>query len=75
MRFRAEFEMDEADCSFCPFFMRAGNEEAFCNLADVRGEPQHMASIAVRGWERTLVVQAFPMPIDCPLVPVIEEEK
>lgn len=66
IRFRAEFYMREADCSFCPFFMRQGNELATCMLAEHRDEPSLMVSIEVPGRAGS-VVQAFPMPIDCPL--------
>jgi hypothetical protein len=68
MRFRAEFDMERADCSWCPFFHRTSNDGAECNLAWARDEPTFMQGILTPSESRcTDVVVMFPMPIDCPL--------
>ena len=65
MRFRAEFDMPESDCSFCPCFIREGNDLATCRLADVRDEPQFISGILVPG--KYGDTMTFPVPLDCPL--------
>ena len=65
MRFRAEFDIPENDCSFCPCFRRESNECATCTLAVTRDEPSYMSSVMVP--YHGMYVQAFPIPLDCPL--------
>ena len=63
MRFRAEFDMEVSDCSWCPCFE---NDEdsggGICRLSEIRGEPEHMDSILTS--DRKI---RYPIPIDCPL--------
>jgi len=66
MRYRAEFDMPDNDCSFCPCFARESNDTASCMLSYVRGEPCAMDGILVPDGRRNVVV-TFPIPCDCPL--------
>lgn len=66
MRFKAEFNMDEANCRLCPFFLRRTEDLAVCMYAEYRGEPSAMMSVLVPGHDGK-AAEVFPMPIDCPL--------
>jgi hypothetical protein len=72
MRFRAEFDMERADCSWCPFFHRTSDDGAECNLAWARDEPMYMQGILTPSVNKTDVVVLFPMPIDCSLEAVAD---
>lgn len=61
-RYRMEFDMNEDDCSFCPWFEQNGND-GLCTFTgrEMRGVLERSR---VRGCD---VVLAFDMPDDCPL--------
>lgn len=74
MRFRAEFDMRESDCSWCPCFNRTANDEAECNLAYVLDDPYFiLKGVLVPSGKRPIdVIVKFPIPIDCPLEAVAD---